>query len=96
MDLKSYVSGRGAQSQLAAQIVAQPQLVWQWANRVKQVPADRCPAIERASDGACTCEELRPDLKWRRVADETWPWHAAGRPLLDLTPVEAEEIRDAA
>jgi DNA-binding transcriptional regulator YdaS (Cro superfamily) len=26
------------------------------------VPAERCPQIERATDGAVTCEELRPDL----------------------------------
>lgn len=85
MDLKTYVSAEhGAQTRLARQINAQPQLVWQWANGVKPVPADRVASIERASSGQVTCEEVRPDLTWVRVPDVEWPWHALGRPLLDL------------
>ena len=30
----------------------------------KQVPADKCPAIEEFTGGAVTCEEMRPDVKW--------------------------------
>jgi len=89
MELKLYVAERGAQSKLAARIEAQPQLVWQWANGVKPVPAERCTLVEQATEGACSCEELRPDLRWHRVADPAWPWHADGRPLLDLTSVRA-------
>lgn len=85
MELKLYVAERGAQSRLAARIEAQPQLVWQWANGVKPVPADRCTSIEQATEGVCACEELRPDLRWFRVPDAHWPWHPSGRPLLDLT-----------
>lgn len=40
-------------------------------------------AIERATGGIVTCEELRPDLTWKRGADLTWP-HSKGRPLLDV------------
>lgn len=29
---------------------------------MRQVPAERCTDIERATAGAVTCEELRPDL----------------------------------
>jgi DNA-binding transcriptional regulator YdaS (Cro superfamily) len=83
MDLKTYVSERGRQTWLANQIEAQPQLVWQWANGVKPVPADRCPGIERASDGAVTCEEMRSDVRWARIPDSTWP-HAKGRPTIDV------------
>lgn len=48
-------------------------------------PPDRCPAIERATNGRVTVEELRPDLAWRwyRVPDPAWP-HPKGRPLLDV------------
>lgn len=28
------------------------------------VPAERCPVIERATNGAVTCEDLRPDVDW--------------------------------
>lgn len=30
----------------------------------KQVPADKCPAIEEFTERAVTCEEMRPDVKW--------------------------------
>lgn len=39
-------------------------LIYLWANGRRQVPADRCPAIERATDGAVRCEDLRPDVEW--------------------------------
>ncbi len=39
-------------------------MVSQWASGVKAVPAERCPEIERATGGAVTCEELRPDIAW--------------------------------
>lgn len=54
----------------------------------RSLPDKHCPAVEKATKGQWTCEELRPDLKWRRVRDKDWPWHKRGRPLLDLT-VEA-------
>lgn len=84
MDLKTYVEPRGAQTRLAEQIAAQPQLVGQWSSGVRPVPFDRCPDIERASEGAVTCEEMRADLRWERKADKAWPWHPKGRPLLDV------------
>lgn len=55
---------RGRQSSLARSIGADAQLVWQWARGVRQVPADRCPAIERATGGEVRCEDLRPDVEW--------------------------------
>ncbi len=39
-------------------------LISQWKTGVRRVPAERCPAIEQATDGAVTCEELRPDVLW--------------------------------
>jgi DNA-binding transcriptional regulator YdaS (Cro superfamily) len=90
MDLKSYLEGegRGRLTLLAASITAQSQLVWQWANGVRSVPDTRCPSIERATDGAVTCEELRPDVKWSRIKDKAWP-HPQGRPVIDVARVEA-------
>jgi DNA-binding transcriptional regulator YdaS (Cro superfamily) len=85
MDLQTYLANRGAQTRLALAIDAQPQLVWAWAqpDGRRQVPADRCPSIERASAGAVTCEEMRPDVRWHRVPDADWP-HPQGRPLIDV------------
>jgi DNA-binding transcriptional regulator YdaS (Cro superfamily) len=90
MDLKTYVSERGRQTWLAQQIEAQPQLVWQWANGVKPVPADRCPGIERATEGSVTCEEMRGDVRWARVPDPLWP-HQEGRPTIDVAAPPAAE-----
>jgi len=57
-----------------------------WRSR-GEVPADRCPAIERATDGVVTCEQLRPDVHWVRIADPDWP-HPDGRPAIDVAAPE--------
>ena len=44
------------------------------------------------TNGAVTCEELRPDKPWRRIPDESWP-HPAGRPVLDFAA--AKEMANA-
>lgn len=48
--------------------------VWPWFSTGRRVPAERCPAIERATrikaaaendpSLIVTCEELRPDVPW--------------------------------
>lgn len=57
------------------------------------IPADRCPVIERATNGQHTCESMRPDVRWVRVPDAQWP-HPKGRPLIDVTAIE--DHREAA
>jgi DNA-binding transcriptional regulator YdaS (Cro superfamily) len=68
--------------------------------RKRGIPADRCPAIEQNSAGKATCEQLRPDVSWHRVADIAWPWHPNGRPLIDVArqypAATQQEARDAA
>ncbi|HEJ3619859.1 TPA: helix-turn-helix domain-containing protein [Pseudomonas aeruginosa] len=65
MKLKPYLDQRrGAGSWLAREIDVSPVLVSQWANGVRQVPAEHCPSIERATGGLVTCEEMRPDVDW--------------------------------
>lgn len=51
-----------------------------WGGRV---PAERCPDIERATNGKYTADGMRPDVRWVRVVDPDWP-HPEGRPLLDV------------
>lgn len=59
--------------------------------RKRGIPAERCPAIERATQGAHTVEALRPDVSWIRIPDSTWP-HPAGRPAIDIArPVAVRE-----
>ncbi|WP_308445851.1 YdaS family helix-turn-helix protein [Chitiniphilus purpureus] len=65
MDLKTYLlaaKGRGAA--LAAALGVNQVLISTWAHGKRPVPAGRCPAIERATDGQVRCEELRPDIDW--------------------------------
>ena len=51
-----------------------------WRGRV---PADRCPALERATAGRWTVDALRPDVRWHRIPDPAWP-HPGGRPCIDV------------
>jgi DNA-binding transcriptional regulator YdaS (Cro superfamily) len=86
----------GGQTALAEAIHGAPQLVNNWVRRGGLAPEDKCPAIENATRGAVSCEELRPDVAWIRIPDQTWP-HPQGRPLVDHShkPISAEvERRD--
>lgn len=73
----------GGPAAVARLVNVKPPSVIEWRRR--GIPADRCPALERASGGKHTCEGMRPDVHWHRVADESWPWHPQGRPMVDFT-----------
>jgi DNA-binding transcriptional regulator YdaS (Cro superfamily) len=47
------------------------QALQQW--RVNRVPAEYCPAIEIATDGAVRCEDLRPDINWAVLRNSDCP-----------------------
>ena len=66
--LKSYLSGVETGVALAAKLGVPPALVSQWRTGARPVPIDRCPAIERATNGAVTRRDLRPD-DWHLI----WP-----------------------
>lgn len=84
MKLKRYCElNRGAQARIARQLGVPSQLVWQWQDERRPVPENRCPLIELATAGEVTCEELRSDIAWVRVADSRWP-NALGRPTIDV------------
>ncbi|WP_336606339.1 transcriptional regulator [Calidifontimicrobium sp. SYSU G02091] len=70
----------GGPSKVARMLGIKPPSVIGWGGRV---PPDRCPAIERATGGEVTCEQLRPDVRWVRVRDPSWP-HPEGRPCIDV------------
>jgi DNA-binding transcriptional regulator YdaS (Cro superfamily) len=64
MDLRTYISTNGPASDLAKRLGITPVLISQWCNGIRPVPAERCPAIERATNGAVRCEDIRPDVDW--------------------------------
>lgn len=69
MDLKTYLAQeRGAQAQLCRQIGAHAPDVSRWADGTRQIPVDRCVAIERATGNAVRRWDLRP-LDWHLI----WP-----------------------
>lgn len=83
MDLATYLGAeRGRAAAIAAAMRVPAVLLSQW-KADRPVPAERCPDLERATGGAVTAEEARPDVRWVRVADETWP-NPAGRPCIDV------------
>jgi DNA-binding transcriptional regulator YdaS (Cro superfamily) len=88
MNLRSFIqSSHGAASKLALSINTHQSLVSTWAAGRRRVPASRCPDIERATGGAVTCEELRPDVDWsvlRRIAKRDPP--PAARAGADASP----------
>lgn len=59
----------GSQAELARRINESSQTVSAWRNRTRKsgvvrVPAAYCPAIEEATGGQVTCEQLNPEVKW--------------------------------
>lgn len=49
---------------LAAALKIPPESMSFWKRGSRPVPAEHCPAIERATGGAVRCEDLRPDIDW--------------------------------
>lgn len=62
----------GGVSVLAERIGISPSAPSMWKSR-KRVPADYCPAIERLTDGAVRCEDLRPDVDWAYLRQSAAP-----------------------
>lgn len=56
------ISDVGGSGVLAEILAVSPQAITNWKSR--GVPAERCPTIERATNGAVRCEDLRPDVDW--------------------------------
>ena len=54
----------GSQLALAKTVGVAPAQVSQWVNGLRPVPAHYCLAIERATSGAVTRADLRPDDYW--------------------------------
>jgi len=66
MNLKNYTTKeRGRAASLGRELGIPSVLISQWANGTRQVPAERCPEIEKATAGIVTCEDLRPDVDWK-------------------------------
>lgn len=72
--LDKAIEAVGGPAKLAAAIGVKPQVVTNWRSR--GVPAEQCPAIERATRNAgnpVLCEELRPDVAWGVLREQSTP-----------------------
>jgi DNA-binding transcriptional regulator YdaS (Cro superfamily) len=78
--------GGGARASTALG-VKQPTL-HQWKTGKRPIPEAKCRAIEILTEGAVTCESLRPDVDWRR-----WRDVEAAR---DAPPIDTDNERKAA
>jgi DNA-binding transcriptional regulator YdaS (Cro superfamily) len=78
----------GGASQMARSLGITPPSVSQWISGSRPIPAERCPAIERATGGAVTCEELRPDVDWAYLRGT--------RCEEKISPAAAAEVKEAA
>lgn len=54
----------GGVAALARHLGITPPAVHQWLTATRQVPAERCPAIEKLTDRTVRCEDMRPDVDW--------------------------------
>lgn len=73
MDLKSYIAAkRGRAARLAEALDVDHVLISQWTAKEnpRQIPAERCPAIERATNGEVRCEDMRPDVAWEVLREQ--------------------------
>lgn len=68
----------GGVSALARLLGVTPSAVHQWLRGQRPVPAERCPAIERLTLRAVTCEQLRPDVEWSVLRQSTSQESALG------------------
>ena len=62
--IQSAIEHAGNASRLAAALGVTPQAIFFWRDAKRQIPADKCLAIEQATNGSVRCEELRPDVNW--------------------------------
>lgn len=85
MNLRTYLeqAPRGAGAKIARAVGVHAVMVSQWAAGSKQIPEDRAPALEAATEGSVRCEEVCPEARWVRVPADGWP---DGKPLLDKAP----------
>jgi len=66
----------GSQAILANLIGVSPAAVNQWISGHRPIPIERCVSIERATNGAVTRRDLRPDdwrLIWPELIDKDHP-----------------------
>lgn len=68
MDINTYLSSTETAASLARKLGISPVLISQWKTGARPIPLERCPDVERVTEGALTRRDLRPN-DWHRI----WP-----------------------
>lgn len=76
----------GSQTALAKALEVTPAAVNQWVSGARPIPAEQCPAIERATGGKVRCEDLRPDVAWEVLREQA---ALADAPVSAPAPLES-------
>lgn len=63
----------GSVTKMAQKLGVSPQAVCFWRDAKRRIPAEKCPDIERGTEGRVTCEALRPDVDWAYLRTTTNP-----------------------
>ena len=65
MQLREYMSLDAVRpTKLALKLGVAPAYLYQMATGIRSVSAARAIEIEKATEGAVSCEDLRPDVDW--------------------------------
>lgn len=65
MKLREYMNIKGVRpTRLASMLGVAPTYLYQMTVGIRSISPERAIQIEKATDGAVTCEELRPDVDW--------------------------------
>lgn len=78
--LKKACLSFGGQALMARHLGVSPPTINQWVSGARPIPAERCLEIEKITEGAVTCEELRPDVDWAYLRG-TFPNSANQNPV---------------
>ena len=73
MDLDNYLKTHETNAGLARKLNVSPSLVSQWRLGVRPIPVERCPEIERVTNGLVSRKDLKPDswnLIWPELAQQ--------------------------
>ena len=62
--IQTAISSLGGPAATAQVLNCTVQAVCFYRDGKREFPAKLCPTIERATNGAVTCEQLRPDVEW--------------------------------
>ena len=65
--IKTAIDLFGSVTEFSRTLGVTPQAVCFWRDGKRQIPADKCPLIERVTKGVVTCESLRPDVEWAYI-----------------------------